>query len=153
MKKIKLNNGMFALIDDEDFLEVAKHKWHFDNGGYARCQMKIGIRKQRPLLMHRLIMRPEKGLEVDHIDGNKLNNQKSNLRICRRFQNSANRKLSKNNTSGYKGVTRQGKKWIAQIGCLWKHTSIGSFDTAEEAARAYDRVARDKFGKYARTNF
>lgn len=101
MKEIKLvNNNQVALVDDEDYEKVIGLTWYLQNKKYA-CY----IIKNFAIFMHRLIMCAKEGQVVDHIDGNGLNNQKTNLRICTQVENGANRSKNKNNKSGYKGVS------------------------------------------------
>lgn len=92
--------------------------------------------------------------QVDHINGDGLDNRKSNLRICNGSQNRCNKGKPKNNTSGYKGVTwhTPNKKWVAQIAVNGKHSYIGSFKTKEEAAKAYNKKAKELHGEFARLN-
>lgn len=115
-KKIPLTQGKFALVDDEDFEYLSQWKWHaskYSNSYYA-CRT-INSNK---VLMHRFILNAQKELEVDHIDGNGLNNQKLNLRIVTHSRNMQNRKNNSNNKSGYKGVffNKREKRWMSQIG-------------------------------------
>ena len=104
--------------------------------------------------MHRIITGAETKTHVDHWDGQTLNNQKQNLRVCTCAQNIANSRLSKNNTTGFKGVARFRDKWRAYIGSkdcgTWKH--LGHFDTPEAAAEAYDKEAKNRYGQFALTN-
>ena len=97
--------------------------------------------------MHRVILNAPPGVEVDHINGNGLDNRRSNLRLATRAQGQANRGRFKSNKSGYKGV-----HFDKQLG-KWKLAFSAHFDTAEEAAQMYDRIARIVFGEYAKTNF
>ena len=100
-------------------------------------------------------MQAPDGMVVDHIDGNSLNNRRSNLRICTPRQNTANRAKTRNGTSRFKGVhfcTRD-RKWRAQIGVDGARRFIGDFDDEVEAARAYDRKAAELFGEFAYLNF
>ena len=92
------------------------------------------------------------GLEIDHINGDKSDNRFSNLRMATCQQNKVNCGLSVNNTSGYKGVTKNRKAWIASIMKDRQYVYIGSFETPEEAAKAYDAKAVELFGDYALTN-
>ena len=97
--------------------------------------------------MHRVILNAPPGVEVDHINGNGLDNRRSNLRLATRAQGQANRGRFKSNKSGYKGV-----HFDKQLG-KWKLAFSAHFDTAEEAAQMYDRIARIVFGEYAKTNY
>tara|TARA_R110000824_G_scaffold396554_1_gene598108 strand:- start:1212 stop:1535 length:324 start_codon:yes stop_codon:yes gene_type:complete len=104
--------------------------------------------------MQRFIMDAPKGMQVDHINRNPLDNRKSNLRICTNAENSYNTGPQKNNTSGYKGVSwrKDAKKWTAYIGHAPK-SHLGYFDTPEEAAKARDAKAKELHGEYAHLNF
>ena len=94
-------------------------------------------------------------MHVDHINGNPLDNRKSNLRICTNAENQRNRGVNKNNTSGYKGVcwAKQNKKWKARIKHNGKLIHLGYYKDKEEAARAYDKKAKELHGEYAYLNF
>ena len=104
--------------------------------------------------MHREILglKPEDP-DVDHWDGDGLNNRRGNLRPCTKAQNCCNRGVSKNNLSGYKGVRRSGTKWTARIRFKRKLKYLGIFPTAHDAASAYDDAAIELFGEFAWTNF
>jgi len=158
MRKIPLSKGYTALIDDEDFERVSQHKWFArekSNTVYAGTNILAdpnpGHRKWKGLEMHRFIMNAQPGKSVDHIDGNGLNNQKCNLRICTHRQNMAN--CAAKGKSRYRGVTfcSDGRKkpWRAQI----KTNRIGCFKTEKEAALAYDVHVKSAFGEYGRYNF
>ncbi|GAG28472.1 unnamed protein product [marine sediment metagenome] len=105
--------------------------------------------------MHRMILGVEKGVDVDHINGDGIDNRRFNLRACLRSENGRNRRLSKNNKSGYKGVcwNKSCNKWVAQIKYNYKEYSLGCFFCIIKAAKAYDKAAREYFGEFARTNF
>jgi len=94
-------------------------------------------------------------MHVDHINGNPLDNRKSNLRICTHAENSNNTGPRKNNTSGYKGVywAKRNKRWLAQITHNGKQVYIGHYKDKEEAARAYDAKAKEFQGEFAYLNF
>lgn len=110
--------------------------------------------KRKTVRLHRMLMNAEPGQEVDHIDLNRLNMAMSNLRFCTRSQNVCNT-ISKGGAGAYKGVTWYNitKKWIAKIGINNKLIHIGTFHNAEDAARAYDTMARKLHGEFARLNF
>lgn len=149
MKEIPLTQGKVAIVDDEDFDRINLYKWRYCKGA-AQSQTERPNRKV--LLMHRMILNAPDGVEVDHINGDALDNRKSNLRLASHKQNLANQKMKASNTSGFKGVTwhSKNKRWIAQI--QGGHY-LGSYATAEDAARAYDKKAKELFGEFARLNF
>ena len=151
---IVLNNGAIAIINKEDLAKVSGFNWVWN--------YKTGVvtfHNKKTLYLHRVIMDCPKELVVDHIDHNKLNNTRANLRVCSQSQNSKNRKKSKNNTSGYKGVyydNRPGgliKRWVAQIKVSRKVKKLGRFLTAVEAAKKYDEFAKVYFGNFVDLNF
>ena len=113
--------------------------------------------KQTVIGLHQMIMQTPKGMYTDHIDGNPLNNRRSNLRVCSNADNCRNRGINKNNTHGYKGVTYDGRRrhapWTARIGFNFKRVYIGNYATREEAARAYDKKATELHGEFAKLNF
>jgi len=150
MKEI-LVSGLVALVDDEDFVKVSDFKWTLHSRGYATAYAGGGRRDQKYVLMHQLIVSSE--ADIDHRNGNKLDNRKQNLRPATRSQNNANRKAQPH-SSKYKGVRwhRQNKKWTAQIGVDGKSKYLGSFVSEEEAAQVYDRAAIELYGAFAKVN-
>ncbi len=159
MKQIKLTQGKFALVDDEDYEELSKHKWYALKGRYTfyAQRWRPALKgKQIPIIMHRLLMNAEKKCDmVDHRDGNGLNNQKENLRHCSNRENSRNRKIQANNTSGYKGVSwhKRDGKWNVNINVNQKKTHLGYFTCLIKAAKAYDAAAVKYYGEFAKLNF
>jgi len=137
----------FAIVDEE-FKSLDKYKW-YTSCGYAVSKIDDKMKK-----MHRLIVDAQVKEHVDHINRNKLDNRKHNLRRCTSSQNSANTSTSKNNTTGFKGVFKQtySFNYFAQIKKARKVYYIGSFKTAIEAAQAYDKKAIELFGEYTLTN-
>ena len=132
--------------------------WHAAGGGHLSIHKKgyaVGRISNKPTKFHRFVL-PDAAMP-DHANRNKLDNRRCNVRAATPELNQANQSLSKSNTSGYKGVTGQEACWHAQIGCRRLLGSkriirIGTFDTAEEAARAYDAKALELFGPFAATN-
>ncbi len=146
MREIPLTQGFVALVDDADYEELVKFKWHVQNKNgatYARRSTKGSN-----MFMHRQIINAPPRSIVDHIDGNPLNNQKNNLRILSARDNSYRRHRLPTNTSGFRGVTRRKgrNRFRAEICHEGKHYCWGSFLSAEEAAKAYDRAAVELFG-------
>lgn len=157
MKYVQLTQSKMAQVDDEDFERINQWNWNVqkckNDKWYAQRSSPMVLGKRHAILMHREIIHVPKGMEVDHIDGNGLNNQRYNLRICTTSQNQANTKRHIDNLSGYKGVSKSKKKWRAQIKINKRTIVIGSFETPEEAARAYDKVSKENFGEFAYLNF
>lgn len=148
--RIPLSKGQYAVIDEEDHARVAVHRWHV----MTRRRTSYGESRidGRTVLLHRFLLDAPPGLQVDHVDGDGLNCTRANLRLCSVRENAHNRSRSPRNTSGYKGVFRDGRRWRAQIMEHQRGVSLGTFGTPEEAARAYDQAARERFGEFARTN-
>lgn len=138
------------IIDDEDFELVSKYHWYTDNKGYLRIE-----RNRKKIKLHRLLTNCPKGLTVDHINGNKLDNRRSNLRICTNQENVRNVVKRKNNKSGFKGVYwhTQSKCWRAKITVNGKCITVGGFKIKEDAAKAYDKAAIKYFGEFANLNY
>ena len=150
MKEIHLTQGKVAIVDDDDYEEISKHKWHYHHAGYA----KRSVKHSKALLMHREILNVPKGFETDHINGDKLDNRKENLRVCTPAENKYNRTFQSNNTSGYKGVAwnKAAKKWFSKINAGGKIYCIGYFTDAKEAALAYNEAALRLHGEFANVN-
>ena len=150
MKKIKLTQNKYALVDDEDFEKLSKYKWHF-TGQYAAHRLHRNGGNKKIQWMHRFILNTPIGKDTDHINGNKLDNRKKNLRICSRTENSRNSKIRSNNTSGFKGVHWHGalKKWRARIKVNGKCIHLGCFDDKKSAHNAYCKASEILFGEFA----
>jgi hypothetical protein len=132
------------LLDDEDYEWARSYKWHFVND---RPATKVNGKYTG---IHRLIMGIKVGEDVivDHIDGNPLNNQKSNLRVCNRFQNQQNRKTNKNNTLP-KGIRLlPSGKYNVRVQTYNERKVVGTFDTLEEAVSERNRVAKQLHGEF-----
>lgn len=149
MKLIPLTQGKSTVVDDDDYELLSLRKWHYLKIGYAARRTE-----EQYIYMHREIMSAPTGMEVDHINGDGLDNRRSNLRVCTHAENMRNRKLAKDNTSGYIGVTwnKERSKWQSQIGVSGKNINIGCFPAIEDAARAYNEAAKKYFGEFARLN-
>jgi hypothetical protein len=155
MKEIPLTQGKVAIVDDIDYAWLRQWNWHARqssaSGLWYASHLETNPRKL--VFMHRLITDAPALAEVDHWDGDGLHNWRRNLRVCTRAQNARNRRLAINNTSGFKGVCKKKGRWCAQIRHGSRYLHIGYFDTAEDAARAYDQRAQELYGKFARLNF
>lgn len=150
MPLIQLNNGEFVEVDKDVYGEIKNFNWRYQksaNGssGYAVATIK----------MHRLITNARKEEVVDHINHDKLDNRRENLRIVTHSQNIHNRPPSVNNKSGYKGVhwIKKEKVWASRISVNGKRIFLGYFENLEDAARAYDKAAKKHVGEFACTNF
>lgn len=147
MKRIPLSGGKaYALVDDEDYEFLSQFKWSLTAKGYAMAAVR----------MHRLVMRAPDGVEVDHMCGNRLDNQKIQLRLCTPEQNSQNKKARLFTKSGYKGVhsqTRAPHRFQAKICYKRKPYQLGTFKNPHMAALMYDFWATEMYGEFAMTNF
>jgi hypothetical protein len=155
---VTLTRGCQAVIDAEDAPKAARHNWvGFPRGHlmYARTIIQVNG-KPRALFLHQLVMGKCYGLDVDHIDGDALNNRRSNLRFATRSQNLRNsRKQSRVDlTSIHKGVSFLPKyeRWWSRIRVDGRNLALGCYATSEDAARAYDAAADHYFGEFAKTN-
>lgn len=141
---------MVAIVDDEDFEFLSQFKWHCTSAGYAARRSKRENGESRILLMHRVILNTFENTSVDHIDGNPLNNRKSNIRIVEHWQNMLNKKVRKDSSTGIKGVQKYGNRWRVIISVRNIRHRIGSFLTIDEAINAYNNAAIRLHGEYAR---
>ena len=146
-------SNVYVLVDDDDFKELSKYKWYYHP---TRHYQSAYINSQR-VSLHRYIMTINnyniENLSIDHINGNVLDNRKDNLRICKHFENTKNRKLQKNNKSGYKGVEIRNNKYRVRLFCNGNRVYHKTFDNPIDAAKAYDEQAKKYFGEFANLNF
>ena len=149
---IPLTRGKFVLVDDDDFEWLSKVKWHYTSCGYAARAVRLSKNKTILIRMHRNILIPPKEAQIDHINGNGLDNRKSNLRICDKTQNQGNRRKIKKAKSKYKGVALNKGKWVSYIKDGPKIRHLGRFIREEDAALAYNFAALGYFGEFARMN-
>jgi hypothetical protein len=157
MKEIRPNNSETIFVDDENYDRLSRYRWSVLKtkwGRYAfrRVQQNNIIKY---FYMHRELTDAPPFKQVDHIDGNGLNNQRKNLRLCTNQENARNSCLRSNSTSGFKGVSwaRHARAWRASLMVGGKINHIGYFKNKESAARAYDRKAGEIFKEFARPNF
>ena len=151
MKCIKLTKGEYTIVDDADYELLKHYKWCCASG-YAMRGSKLSDGGYGKLIqMHREIMETPKGLFTDHIDGDKLNNRKENLRIVNSSQNAMN-SIKKGSSSKYKGVSffKRTKRWTAQICPNGQKIHLGYFNTELEASKAYKVKAEELFGSYSK---
>ena len=152
-KEVTLSNGMTVKVDGKDFETVSRYNWYASKQGdrfYAYAW--IGGKN---VSMHRLLFGHEAGeLDIDHRNGDGLDNRRENLRVATRSQNTANSRKQKGTSSKYKGVCVTKDGYIkGYVSYLSKHIHLGYFKTEEEAARAYDEAARKYWGEFAGVNF
>jgi hypothetical protein len=153
MKEIQLTQGKVALVDDDEYHNLAQWKWHYSGCGYAMRRSYEDASKPYGVMlyMHREINRTGKGKYTDHINGDKLDNRVDNLRTVTNSQNGFNRGGNKIATSMYKGVdwSKQKRKWRARIKAGATHLNLGLFDSERDAAETYDVAAYHLHGEFA----
>ena len=160
MKRISLTQGKYALVDDEDHARLSRHKWRAlrtrPNVWYVACYIRKKDGTRTTSYMHRVILNVPIGMQVDHVNGNRLDNRRANLRVCNNAANQQNQGLTNRNSSGYRGVSlrkdRITKPWHACIKVNKQTIYLGCYRTPKAAARAYDKAALKYHGEFARTN-
>jgi hypothetical protein len=158
-KSIPLTQGKFALVDDEDYEYLNQWKWCCQSQEFIDYAIRCiyGEIGHTTIRMHRVILHAKQGQIIDHINHNGLDNRKLNLRFCTCSQNNINRIRQNNNTSGFRGIFRAWRKtkprWGAHLQLNGKIKHAGYYDSPEEAARAYDLIAKTYFGEYAVLNY
>lgn len=153
MAELRLKTGEVVLVDDEDLPKVEHIKWYRHGQGYAVGYLPVskrGAADGRLVLMHRLLM---PGCELtDHRNGNRLDNQKENLRSTDDFGNGQNVSVrtTATKTSKFKGVCwhKQNGRWMVRVATRF----MGQFDDEVEAARVYNAAAKEMFGDFAKLN-
>ena len=161
MKCVDLTNGYSAIVDDADYEHVSKHKWFSmirrradgTERVYAARNAKLADGRRTTQYMHNVLAGTQKGMCTDHVDGNGLNNRRSNLRVCTQTENARNT-CPRKGSSKYKGVywSSDKNRWRAQIRVRGKSFYIGCFTNETDAARAYDAAAMKLHGEFARLN-
>lgn len=151
----RISSGLVAIVDDEDYPFVAGRPWrlHVTSRGLYAITGKTG-------LMHRVLTDPAEGVEVDHLNGDGLDNRRNNLRLATHSQHVAARwvRVSRSKSSPFRGVSLSGdegrtRPWRATISVEGHKESLGYHLSEEDAALAYDEAARRFFGQFAQTNF
>tara|TARA_R110000744_G_scaffold208917_1_gene327734 strand:+ start:308 stop:859 length:552 start_codon:yes stop_codon:yes gene_type:complete len=168
-KSINELSNKVSIVDDEDYDRVVEAVTNYRKDGslwkntgkwyaWASSSGKFyAVNGNRHQSIHRVVMNAPNGMDVDHINGDALDNRKENLRICTRSENCWNKKVRSDSKSGFKGVyVRPNNRYYAYIGDpdrKSRHISLGTYGTPEEAARAYDKKATELHGEYAVLNF
>lgn len=149
MRYIELTNGGRTLVDDEDFDELSKINWQHDTHGYAAHGI-LRDGKHIYQKMHYFILEQKEGLQVDHINRDRLDNRRANLRYATRSQNTAN--AIRPNSHGYRGVRKDCNTWTASAQMHGKRTYVRGLKTLEEAALAYNELSTKLHGDFAVLN-
>lgn len=142
-----------AKVDDRDYDHLTQWKWHLHHDGYAIRRIK-SHEKTFTVQMHRQLLGTPHDALADHVNGDRLDNRKSNLRIATHKENAMNRKVRRTSRTGIKGVGKYGPRhsWRASIRVDGKTLYLGSYKTARDAAAAYNAAAVKHHGQYARLN-
>jgi hypothetical protein len=152
--QIPLQNGTCALVDDDDYDRLHRFPWFLSGTGYAVGLVPVNGRFE-PVYLHRLILNAGPDRQVDHVNGNKLDNRRCNLRLATPQQNSQNKRVSPLSATHLKGVGwhKRRCKYHARIQLQGMRCHLGFFEDAESAALAYDAAARTLFGEFAVCNY
>lgn len=150
MKFIPLKQGGFAIVDDRDFCILSKFKWRLDTKGYVQRT----LRKSKSISLHVSVLGVKQGKEIDHVNGNKLDNRRANLRHVSHSQNMRNMKIHKDNKSGFKGVSLHKHSGLHTARICVNRISIhlGYFKSAIEASLAYCKASLKYHGVFGRVD-
>lgn len=154
MKTLKTKSGIAFYINDEDYPRVAQFRWYADDRGYIKRNQydpKTGV--GHPVYLHRYITGEPKGVEVDHINGNRQDNQRHNLRLCSHAENARNKSLRRGRRLKGAYPIPASKRWTARIRVEGKLLHLGCFDSELHACIAYDQAALHYYGEFSRLNF
>jgi len=146
----KRGKGKFVLVDDDDYEKLNKVKWRLHNGYVETYVYDRKTKKESHISMHRLINNTPKGMLTDHINRNKLDNRKCNLRSCDNHINNFNKGLRSDNKSGQVGVhwNKPARKWLAQIRTHRKAIHLGLFERMEDALEARKKAEMKYYGTH-----
>jgi hypothetical protein len=150
VKQIELTKGFVTIVDDEDYAHLVLIPWRYNNNGYA-----ITAKTAQPKAMHHYILHIPPNMVADHINRDRLDNRKINLRICTKLENSKNRSKRFNSKSDFRGVSynNRDKNWAAKIWVDGKNLHLGTFSNDIDAAKAYDEAAAFYYKQFANLNF
>lgn len=156
MREIPLTHGKTAIVDDVDFERLGIHHWSCCKAGYAMRGFRDNGKMVYLKMHHAILGKPPQGYVVDHINGDRLDNRRCNLRFVTHQQNAFNTRKHRveNGTSRFKGVSymKDKHKWRSRIMIGGREKHIGLYGTEEEAALAYNEAAKSYFGEYAKLN-
>jgi len=157
-RRIYLSEDAWTILDWQDYYRFAGFKWEINGGHnkfYAVRNVIVDSSRTTTVCLHRLIMNAPKGLVVDHINGDSLDNRRANLRLATHSQNQCNKRKRKNTSSQFIGVffNKKRRSWWSQIRVNGKSLWLGCFDSEIDAAKAYDAAAKKYHGEFARLNF
>ena len=154
MQQIYFKTGESVLVDEEDFKRLNKYKWHRMKGGYAgrRIYFSYHPRSFKDVYMHNWILKTPVGKEADHINGNRSDNRRCNLRIVTHAENSCNKGIRTDNRSGFPGVwyDKSRKRWTAELMLHQKKVWLGRFKELSDAIEARKDAEQQFFGHFAR---
>ena len=147
---IQIPGGIEFMVDAADFHLVSQYHWTYGKRGYPSAKIN-----RQNVTLHKLLFPNTRGLDIDHISGNKLDNRRANLRLCTHQENMFNQRIRTTNSSGYTGVSyhKSAKSYEAYINFCGRKRYLGLYHSAEEAAMARDHAALEVHGEYARLNF
>ncbi len=156
-RRIYLGEGEWTILDRQDYYRLGNLKWTISGNSkkfYATRFLKIAPGKTKTLRLHREIMNAPKGLLVDHINSDTLDNRRANLRLATHSQNTCNSRIKSKGSSKFRGVQfRKNRGWVAVTYKNKKMIWLGTFDSEIDAARAYDKAALEYHKEFARLNF
>lgn len=152
-KHITLSNtDETSVVSECDYDKIKVRRWHKDSNGYAVCYYRDEFGKEGRLFLHREVMCSKEGDVTDHINRDKLDNRRGNLRIVTTSQNGMNRGPNKGRPGGFKGAVGEDGKFVTKVMVEGVSIYVGTFATKEDAAKAYNIVAQEYFGEYACLN-
>ncbi len=153
VSSIPLTQNAYAIVDTEILRQLILYRWELSE--YKKFRYARRHVGSKTIYMHRVIMNAPYGMQVDHINGNGLDNRRVNLRICNASQNQQNQRIRRCTSSRFKGVYLHtlSKKWIARICVKGKLKHLGTYNIESYAAMAYDVKAVELFGEFANLNF
>lgn len=152
MKEVALTRGKVAIVDDCDYERVNQIKWHLHTGGYAGSK-DWSSGKRVYVYMHRFITNAPRGTEVDHINGDRLDNRRANLRMASRKENARNAKGMPERRARYKGISFYDNAYHVRVMADGKQLNFGRYRSERAAAKVYDYAAIGLHGDFARINF